>query len=47
MTINVNLVSRYIRDSLLCTISVRTENTNARARVCVTIGQRKLNHVGI
>lgn len=37
MTINVNLVFRYIRDSLSCTISVRTENTNARARarVCV------------
>lgn len=36
MTINVNLVFRYIRDSLSCTISVRTENTNARARVCVS-----------
>ena len=51
MIINVNLVSRYIRNCLLCTISVRTEHTMARARVrvcvCVTIGQRKLNHVGI
>lgn len=47
MTINVNLVSRYIHNSWLCTISVRTEHTNACMCVCVTIGQRKLNHVGI
>lgn len=41
MIINVNLVSRYIRNCLLCTISVRTEHTmaRARARTCVCVSQ--------